>query len=209
MARPKDADPKETRERVLRCACDLLSEADGTFSLRAVARKAEVSIGTLQYHFVDKQSLVDACIDTVYLTFNELAPTFVSQLGTSTDTGEFVGNAVRFGFTYARQNQPFIRILEASIVQNGGLDMARNKATQQPFLENISSLLGNLLPVGEQEIRLRLNSIILLIGRYSIMEESALLDIFTPEEGKSVIGTAEDHLVSLAKILLAPPSASS
>ena len=89
-------------------------------------------------------------------------------------------------------------------MQNGGLDFARNEATQQPFIENLSKLLSGILPVPQPEIRLRINSVVLLIGRYSIMEESALLDIFTPEEGKSVFETVEEHLVALAQNLLTP-----
>jgi AcrR family transcriptional regulator len=204
MSRPKDADSKETRERILRCACDLLSESSKTFSLRAVARASNVSIGTLQYHFVDKRSLVDACIDTVYQNLSELAPTLAARLSTSTDPKDLIREAVNFGFTYACENRPFIRILEESIVRNGGLDFARNEATQQPFIENLSKFLGGLLPLPQPEIRLRINSVVLLIGRYSIMEESSLRDIFTPDEGKTVFETVEEHLVGLAQNLLTP-----
>lgn len=205
MSRPKDADPSATRERILSCACELLSESNGDFSLRAVARKSQVSIGTLQYHFADKGTLVDACIDTVYLTISELAPTFAAQLTATENVEELIAEAVHFAFGYAREHRPYIRILEASSVQNGGLDLKRSQNTQQPFIDNISALLSSQLPESQQEIRLRLNSIVLLLGRYSIMEESSLLDIFTPEEGKTVFGTVEEHIVSMARRLLIYP----
>lgn len=204
MARPKDADPKETRRRILQCACDLLSDTTETFSLRAVARKAEVSVGTLQYHFADKRVLMDACIDTVYETFSQLVPTFISELGVTTDANELISKAVRFGFAYSRKNRPFIRVLEASIVENGGLDLARHSATQQPFIENVSRLLATSSELSSQEIRLRMNSLVLLIGRYAILEESAMAALFTPEEGKTILGTVEEHLVSMALCLLGP-----
>lgn len=202
MARPKDADPAATRRHILQCACDLLANSDEAFSLRAVARSADVSIGALQYHFADKQTLIDACIDTVYDTFKELAPTMGAKLASAKSSEEFLDQAVRFGFRYSRENQPFIRILEASIVKNGGLDLTRHKSVQEPFLRAASQLLAANVSNPPGDMELRLNSVVTLIGRYAILQESALASMFTPIEGQTVIEAVEEHLVSMTQTIL-------
>ena len=205
MARPKAPDATETRRTILQAACDLISESTEALSIRAVARKADVSVGTLQYHFVDKRALMDACVDTVYETFGELLPTLIADLGTATNANELIAKAVKFGFTYCRENRAFIRVLEASIVENGGLDLARHSAIQAPFIDNVSRLLAGASPLAPQEIRLRINSMSMLVGRYAVFEESALAALFTPEDGKTLLSTVQDHLTSSALCLLGVP----
>lgn len=204
MSRPKDADPKETRQRILSSACDLLAADSSNFSLRAVARGADVSIGTLQYHFADKQTLEDACIDTVYDTFRGLATTLGAKLAESASKEQLIAGAVSFGFAYARANQPFIRILEASIVKNGGLDLSRNSSTQQPFLTGAGRLAAADLDLPLHEVQLRLNSMVMLVGRYSVLSEESMAVLFEAQPGKSVVETVEAHLISMAKLLLLP-----
>lgn len=203
MSRPKDADPKETRQRILESACDLLATSE-VFSLRAVARKADVSIGTLQYHFADKLELTDACIDTVYDTFKNLAPTLGARLATATSQRDLIAEAVRFGFEYSRAHQPFIRILEIAVIKNGGLDLTRHHTTQLPFLSAATQLLGGDSTVPTHEMQLRLNSVVVLIGRYAILSDEALAAMFEQQPGRSLLESVEEHLVNLAVTLLAP-----
>lgn len=202
MARPKDADTQETRNRILQAACELVADSNESLSIRAVARKADVSVGTLQYHFVDKRALMNACVDTVYEKFGELLPTLIEALSAAANSNELITRAVEFGFKYCRENSAFIRVLEVSIVENGGLDLARQRTIQGPFIDHVSRLLSEGSNLPEQEIRLRINSISMLIGRYSVFDESALAQIFTPAEGETVLDTVQAHLISSALCLL-------
>ena len=204
MSRPKDADAEETRRRILQCACDLLADPNQSFSLRAVASKADISVGALQYHFADKRTLMDACIDTVYDTFTQLGPTLASRLASADDVNELIERAIRFTFTYARQNRSILRVLETSVIQEGGLDPERHRATERPFIESIGKLVDATSTMSPQEARLRLNSLIVVGARYAIMEESAIAAIMPPAEGKSTLDLVTEHLVSLALQLLSP-----
>jgi AcrR family transcriptional regulator len=198
---PQDSATKGsgTKSRILDCACELLVAGDERFSLRAVARRAGVSIGTLQYHYPDKKGLMDACVDlAVYDHFNELAKTFKPKFSAAGGKDEFIAESVRFGFRYACDNLDFIRILENSYTEMGGLDLGRTNATLKPFLANASMLLGAGLNLSPQEVQLRANTVLLLIGRYSIMSESAMENLFASAEGTSAKATIEDHLVAVA-----------
>lgn len=53
------ADARRNRERLLDCAIELILEVGGEPPLDAIARRAEVGIGTLYRHFPDREHLLD------------------------------------------------------------------------------------------------------------------------------------------------------
>lgn len=203
MAGPQNPRSEQTRERILLCACELLANQESVFSFRATARHAEVSLGTLQYHFIDKQSLVDACIETVYKRLREVTPVLVKSFGENAENPQdIVTHAVQLVFRHARANMPFIRVLEASVVHNGGLDIARHTSLHDPLLTSMADYLAKSLGTSQHEGRLRINSLIMIGARYAIMHEEALAEVFTPPEGKGIVETVEEHLVSLALLVV-------
>ena len=93
-----------------------------------------------------------------------------------------------------------MRLLESLIVKNGGLDDARNQSTFHPFLRDVgSSLLED--ENSPPDMRLRLNSIVMLIGRYATMQEVRLKELYPVAEGQDIHQVVEDHLVEVALVL--------
>ena len=63
---PNDADKVDRQERILQAVLDLLAEHGiAGVSMRAVAKRAGVSLGLLSYHYEDKHSLVGAALHRV------------------------------------------------------------------------------------------------------------------------------------------------
>jgi TetR/AcrR family transcriptional regulator, cholesterol catabolism regulator len=63
---PNDADKVDRQERILQAVLDLLAEHGiAGVSMRAVAKRAGVSLGLLSYHYADKHSLVGAALHRV------------------------------------------------------------------------------------------------------------------------------------------------
>jgi AcrR family transcriptional regulator len=60
QARPKRADARRNREKVLAAARDAFAEGGTSTSLEEIARRAEVGIGTLYRHFPNRQALLEA-----------------------------------------------------------------------------------------------------------------------------------------------------
>lgn len=60
-------DAAQTRARILAAASDIARSGDGTrVSVRAVAQRAGVGVGTLRYHFPTQRELFDAVLSAIY-----------------------------------------------------------------------------------------------------------------------------------------------
>ena len=67
MAREQGADAARTRTRILEAAGEIArSGGDTRMSVRAVAQRAGVGIGTLRYHFPTQRALLDAVLSSIY-----------------------------------------------------------------------------------------------------------------------------------------------
>lgn len=67
MAREQGADAAQTRSRILEAAGEIArSGGDARVSVRAVAQRAGVGIGTLRYHFPTQRALLDAVLSSIY-----------------------------------------------------------------------------------------------------------------------------------------------
>jgi AcrR family transcriptional regulator len=60
LTRPKRADARRNYEKVLAAAREAFAEGGESTSLEAIARRAEVGIGTLYRHFPNRQALLEA-----------------------------------------------------------------------------------------------------------------------------------------------------
>ena len=67
MTRGTGAEAARTKQRILDAARELARAGDGTrVSVRAVAARAGVGIGTLRYHFPTQRELLDAVLSSIY-----------------------------------------------------------------------------------------------------------------------------------------------
>lgn len=67
MAATDKSDALETRAKILRAACEIAKAGNGNrVSVRAVATRAGVGLGTLRYHFPTQRGLLDAVLSSIY-----------------------------------------------------------------------------------------------------------------------------------------------
>jgi hypothetical protein len=85
-------------------------------------------------------------------------------------------------------------------VTAGELDVRRQREVQAPFLAEISELLGAALGRPKDELRLPLQSVVLLVARYAVSTERELTVIAGRADAESSV---EDHLADVALALLA------
>ena len=68
MARPAHASSEDTYDAILDVALAIVRESGpDACSLREVARRADVSTGTIQYYFENRAGLLEACLDHLYV----------------------------------------------------------------------------------------------------------------------------------------------
>jgi len=209
MARPVHADADATRRRILGAATALFAErgpAGG--SIRAIAKDAGVSLSMVHHYFGNKDGLYDACVDAMYDELAELGTELAASLGKGGGLSELVERAVRVGFRFARGHQPVMRMLQRTVVEAGPLDPDRRERTQRPFLEQVSEYVGAVAGRPADEMRLPIQSVVMLTARYAIStdEELAFLVGLEGARPEDVARAVEDHLVDAARVLLPLPT---
>lgn len=175
-------------------------------SIRAIASAAGVSLATVHHYFGSKDDLYEACVDSMYQELVGMRPRLVAELEAGAARAEspvdLVDRIVRAAFRFARAHQIEMRLLMRGVVSVGELDDAKRAIGQVPFLSEIPALVASLTGQSAQSLRLPLQTMSFLIGRYAISTEREL-ELFTTTTGPDAVAAAEDHLVAVCRALFA------
>lgn len=201
MARPVNANADATRRRILTSAVRLFAESGPSgASIRNIARGADVSLAMVHHYFGTKDDLLNACIDSMYERLGALRRELEGALAEGGDLREIVDRAVRVCFRFAKSEQLAVRLLLRTVAEHGELDAQRRDAVQGPFLTQVSELLGQALGRPARELRLPLQSVVMLTARYAVSSARELELICGA--GVAADSTVEDHLVEVASAML-------
>lgn len=200
MARPANTDSEQTRRRVLGAARKLFSARgeDGA-SVREIAAAAKVTGATVLHHFGSKEKLYDAAIGAMYEELASMQESIGPALMSTRNFDSALESAVRALFRFAREHQPAIRLLLRHVVDTGEIGGRRREERLLPFLEMGAALFAERTKRDAGELRLVLQSIVFLVGRWAIT---------SPREAAAVAGrrdafaAIEDHLVDTARRLM-------
>jgi AcrR family transcriptional regulator len=177
MARPANADSAETIARIIAAALEELAQQDEPTApaLRAVAKRAGVGLGTIQYYFESKETLLEACLDGYHERLAALAGSLTSSLrhgfSQSTPT-EFVDAAVAALFAFARKERGLLRFRAAATFSRGELAPPR----QRDFMGGLSELAADALSphvnVPLLDARLAVHAMSATIVRFALMSDA-------------------------------------
>ncbi len=201
MGRPINADAGATRRRILKSASERFAESGAAgASIRAIARGADVSLAMVHHYFGSKEELFGACIDSMYERLGGVRAELEASLAQGGDLGELVERAVRVCFRFAKTEELAVRLLLRAVAEHGEIDHSRRVGVQGPFLDQSSALLGHALGRPARELRLPLQSVVILTSRYAVSSPSEL-ELFTGAgAGQDTI--VENHLVEVARAIL-------
>ncbi len=125
----------ETRQKLLNAAMQLF--AAGGFdnaTVRDIAERADLGLGTLYAHFKDKAELSEALLDEAVSRLNErLRDAAKRQRGAA----GMLDAACRGFFEFALKNRPLFRIL----FERGGESPKRRAARRELFLDGVRKIL--------------------------------------------------------------------
>jgi AcrR family transcriptional regulator len=203
-------DEVERRASILAAARARYAEAEpASVSMRQVARDAGVSVALVYHYFSDKSALYDACLEGLYEEVAELAREGYGLFAAGGDLSAALDEIVRRSFRFASENHPWVSMLQRAVTERGGLDSQRREQFQKPFLTVAAQAASMATGRPEREMRLALQSVVLLIVRHSLS---------SPEEREAFVGegvddptsVVEDHLVAMAQRMIldsghAPP----
>lgn len=154
MPRSKGADSEETWAALMKAANDLLMR-DGIsrLSLRGVARAAGLRLGTLQYYFPKKESLIEALLGDSYKNVREFVEQVRAPITTEGLEDRFAGLASGF-YKAARQYRHLSR---ARITTN--LVAGRMSGPSRKSLERTANVFADEMEADRGQLRLAVHII--------------------------------------------------
>ena len=208
MVRPKETTSEETWNRIVSAAQHELVETDEgeiDISLRRVATRANVSLGTIHYYFPAKEKLLEACMDAYYMRLSalvvKLAP--LVTVATQTDARSVIEQAARRLYGFAVSERHSLKLRAKLNAQLGCLEPQRARQVRGPMLDAFASLLGSMGGLCVPEARLTIQTMTGLIMHFALLADTDLEQIAGAggEAGRRIV---EDHVARVALRLLFP-----
>jgi AcrR family transcriptional regulator len=206
MARPVGAEADKTRASILSAATRLFADhgRDGV-TTRQIAERARTTTATLHHYFGDKETLYRASVDAVYSEIGLLRQVLQAKLVAGGFGPRPLEAVARMGFRFALEHTTAMRLTLRQVVETGEIPGGRRSTVQGPFLEHASQLLAAATGRAEAEVRLSLQTIVVLCARYSLSNDDELETLVPSRptrEGR--VQALEDHVVRVAEALLGP-----
>ncbi|MEM9693204.1 MAG: TetR family transcriptional regulator [Myxococcota bacterium] len=168
MGRPVDADSSATFERIVATAHDLLAESPGADfpSLRAVAARSDVSLGTVQYYFRTKRDLIEACLDVLQKDLDAVCRASFARVS----QGEKLEVVIADLFRFARRVRHLLR-LRATMTVPAGLSPPRHRDAMGAIARDAALVLAPRVGIAPDEVRLTLHAVTPIVTRFVMMSD--------------------------------------
>jgi AcrR family transcriptional regulator len=210
MARPAGTDSEVTRKRILTVASSLFAKKGhaGT-SMRDIAGEAGVSLATVTHHFGAKNEIYRASVEAMDAQLSKLRQTVEAAISAGGSLNTIIDNASEKAVKFGRRHQAAITLMMRTVLDTGELAEHRREGIVQPYLEAGTALLGPIVGMSEQELRMALTSVTYLFIRYSLSSNEELIRVagITSGPGKKAraLQAVTDHLSAALKALLHIP----
>jgi AcrR family transcriptional regulator len=198
MARPANANPEETRRRLVDAAIPQFA-AHGFHgaSTRELCTAAGVNVATLNHYFESKQGLFDAAVDEVYRRLGARGTQLL--LGTSPlDLDTLLARL----YAAARAERDGVRLLVRQVLDGGRLTARTESKHFVPELRQLARQTSVLLGVPVAEARAAAVAISYLLSRYVVQDDDSLAVAFGVRSAKEAHARATATLITTARALL-------
>lgn len=205
MARPKNASAPETRRRLVGVAGELFATRGlGEVSLREIAKAANLTAPAVLHHFGSKEGLYEECIAALDERLSAMRGEIAAAVAGASDVDSALESAVRAIFGVARRNQAAIKLLLRHVADTGEIGTGRRERQLLPFLAHGATLFAGLTGRRENELRLVLQSMVFLVGRWAVVSPREAIAVTGVRGPQKAFAAIEAHLVDVAKRQLVP-----
>ena len=204
MARPKDADSERTFNTIVDAALELLAEcAAPAPSLRKVAKKANVSLATIQYYFGSKEELLEACLDGYYGRLTAAGGELMALAEQGATGRALIEQAVGALYDFHYRERAMMALRVATNAQRGELHPRRQVEFMAGLAVQAARAMQPHVEVELMDARFSVQAVATMIVRFVLMSDSELTHL-TGLEGEASRAAARDYVVRAARRLVRP-----
>ncbi|MCB9587657.1 MAG: TetR/AcrR family transcriptional regulator [Polyangiaceae bacterium] len=191
MPRPVDADSAATFDRIVRAALEVLEETvpRSSMSMRQVAERAGVSVGTLNYYFETKERLLEACLDGYYQDLATTAQRLLSGLANGpVPAGEpAIRSAVADMYRFITRHRALIELRLVTNAMRGELAPERQHEFMGTVIQQAADVLSPHVEIDRDELRLTIQLLATSIIRMALL---------SPSERAALTGRDDDSAIA-------------
>jgi len=190
VARPPNADSAQTYDQILSAALAEIGATDPPtkVSVRKVAERAGVSLGTLQYYFKKKDDLLEACLDDYYQRLRQIV-TELMQTAVASDPPlagrAFIEPAVRAFHRFTRENRGLLHLRLITNVVNGELPERRRNSMLGQQLGSAVKRIAPGVGIPNEDIALTVQLFAISLSRVALMSD---------DERELLMGSTDDQV---------------
>lgn len=196
MARPKGANSEQTFERIVNAMNELICEkSPAEVSLRQVARRIDLSVGTIHHYFSSKEELIRACIDRYYARVGAHHSRLLAEAPKLKSPVEVIRLAVGETYRFAFAERAALRMRMSTILPTGTVEADIFTGEQLPFLDWAVAYFQPRTSLSAERIRFATTTIIHLIIRYAISNPEQVRQLLQVRgEEPHTIATAQQRI---------------
>lgn len=194
---------KGPSEKILAAARVVIEEEGAdSFSLRAVAAKAGVSLGTVTYYYPNRAALVEACLESLHALHHEAIDLVSRGIKDGRSFAEMASELVDGLFPRLLDEREWIRVRMLSILKDDGLPERQRKRVLTPAVELGAAQLEATTKLNTTEARMMVNALIFVVSRFAILSPVELLLLTQEEDLNAAEEKTRAFLVTLVERLL-------
>ena len=168
-------------------------------SMRDIAHRAGVSVGTVSYHFNDKELLLEEVLDEYYRKLDAFWEQAETQLTAGPFTVDKAKNIVEQLFTMLHSQRNLVRLRLMLSVQMGAVPERRHHEHLGRYVDAIAS---SFVRVPHPELSIRVYSIFLLVTRHAAMHKREWKLLVAEENDEAVEKAVQRRVVDMCVDLL-------
>lgn len=210
MARPVNADPEQTKERILAAAIERFGNEGlrGT-PLKNIAADAGVTIATIHHYFGGKLGLFNAALEQGYDELTGLGPAIgLAALEAEGTVAERIDAMARRALTFARRRMKASRfLLRAMLYENEAKERAIR--AQEQYVTTTSGALSPLIGRSAEDLRVPVQGLMFLMTRIAVMRPEDLAIVGPERSTEATLDVLADYVALVAVQTLLPHPQSS
>lgn len=196
------SDDPLTRRAILVAATEkFAAESFSRVTLRAVAKRAGVGLGTIHHYFSSKQELYDACFDDFLTEVHRVQEEMIKEAKESGESpAQIFERAVRVWFRFLCERRPVLRLSLKPLIETGRRD--RRAQAELRLLKQAELLVTGILGVSGSDARLLVQTLVHMLGRYALVDPVHLAAVVDVDDPKKAEDEVCEFLVRACRILV-------
>lgn len=203
MSRPARGSSEETFDRIVTAAKELVKERGAShLSLRGLASKTGLSLGTIQYYFPSREALIDHCVAVDDRRVDDYFAAARQAIADGTPIADVAANIVRLAFGAGERHRETLRLRILAVLEGPEPTTDAQSRIMLVQLRRSAALLAEASGMDILEARLLVQSISMLVGRYSVFTPEELSRISGAETSQAATDLTADHLATMTRDLI-------